>query len=317
MENWQAICSYAEKCGLLQTQTDELQQCFEQINSSPDVRIIFDQCLERSRSKQISETELLQLFQGYELPKVHLLLILSLYPVAENIYRERNWPMNMWQDIRTDVAIWVKHHQENHGTVGLQWRIFNWELGVFSGNTIQQGRLQCNTSHYFNEPFSVYKNSTDGEVRMTEHSPGVSWDCKLAPGDPVINIHIPASGAMDIEACKQSIRRMADFFDRFLPDYQYQAIFCETWFLDRQLQKLLPPHSNIVQFQKLGHLFDYSPESETIWRVFGEKGAREGVNAVPHKTSMQKSLAEFVNRGGQFHTGGLIILRDEISPEIF
>lgn len=317
MENWQTVCSYAEKCGLSSAQANELHSCFEQIRNDPRRREIFDQCLELSRLQRITEDKLTQSFKESELAKINLLLILSLYPSAEAIYREHNWPMAMWQNIRTDVSIWVKHHQENYGTVGLQWRILNWELAVFSGSVIQLGRLQCNTSCHFKESFSVYRNPVDGAVRLAEHAPGKTWVCELTKGDPIINMHIPASGTMDIDACKQSIRRMTDFFDQFLPDYKYRAIFCESWFLDRQLQKLLPAHSNIVQFQKLGHLFDYSSESETIWRVFGEKGVREGVNAVPHQTSMQKNLAGFVNRGGKFRTGGLIILLDEICSDRF
>lgn len=317
MENWQTICSYAEKCGLSFAQASELYGCFKQISNDPRRRENFDQCLELSRLKQITEETLTQNFPKSELAQIHLLLILSLYPTAEDVYRKNSWPITMWQDISTDVSIWVKHHQENYGTVGLQWRILNWELAVFSGSVIQLGRLQCNTSHYFKEAFSVYRNPVDDTVRLAEHAPEQDWVCELTHGDPVINMHIPASGTMDINACKQSIRRMADFFDQFLPDYKYRAIFCESWFLDQQLQELLPAHSNIVRFQKLGHLFDYSSESETIWRVFGEKGAHEGVNAVPHQTSMQKSLAGFVNRGGKFRTGGLIILPDEIRSDRF
>ncbi len=316
MESWQIIHSYGEKCGLSHEQIEELHDCFDRVEGNPHTRMIFERSLERSRNHQITPTELEEHFSPYELPRVYLLLILSLFPMAEALYRERHWPMSMWEEIRTDVAIWVAHQQENYGFVGLQWRIFSWEVGVFTGKTVQLGRLQCNTSYTFEEPFSVYRNPADGAVRLAEQSPGSSWTCELAPGDPVINLHIPASGGMDIDACRQSIRRMTEFFAHFLPDYNYRAFFCESWLLDRQLQDLLPPHSNIVRFQQLGHLFDHSPESETIWRVFGEKGVREGVNAVSHRTSMQKSLAEFVNRGGKFHSGGLIILRDEVDSAI-
>ena len=312
MENWQTIRSHGEKCGLSPEQIEELHSCFDRVNDDPQTRTVFDRSLERCRKQQITAAELEEYFPECEQARLHLLLILALYPSAEALYRDRHWPMSMWEEIRTDVSIWVEHHQENYGFVGLQWRIFNWELGVFTGKTVQLGRLQCNTSFAFDEPFSVYRNPVNGAVRMTAQPPGRPWVCELDPGDPVINLHIPASGAMDIDACRQSIRRMAEFFDRFLPDYKYRAFFCESWLLDRQLQELLPPNSNIVRFQQLGHLFEHSLESETIWRVFGEKGDREGINAVPHRTSMQKSLAEFVNRGGEFHTGGLIILRNDV-----
>jgi hypothetical protein len=134
--------------------------------------------------------------------------------------------------------------------------------------------------------------------------------CLLQPHDSAINIHIPASGRMDIAECIASIRRMADFFGS--RDKPFQAVVCYSWFLDQQLRQILPASSNIIKFQNLGHLFDFDEPSETIWRVFGERATKHGVNSVPHTTAMQKMLAEFANNGGVFKSGGMYILKDEI-----
>jgi len=82
--------------------------------------------------------------------------------------------------------------------------------------------------------------------RETVRLSATEWKQVLAPGDPVLEIHIPAGPPMDYAACAVSIRRAIKFFPRHFPDRPFVAFVCSSWILDAQFEALLPPTSNLV-----------------------------------------------------------------------
>ncbi|MBO4633056.1 MAG: DUF5596 domain-containing protein [Lentisphaeria bacterium] len=141
------------------------------------------------------------------------------------------------------------------------------------------------------------------------------WDPVLAPGDSVINIHIPESGPLKQTACRESLLRAREFFAEFLPEYHWKAFFCHSWLLDPQLPGILPPDSNILAFQQAMYLLPTGGEADTIFRCFGVKGARDGVGTVPLRTSLQHAFARFLKAGHRFHYGAAVLLRDDLDRE--
>ena len=141
------------------------------------------------------------------------------------------------------------------------------------------------------------------------------WEAVLTPGDPVINIHIPESGPLKTDVCRDSLFRAREFFSEFLPDYHWKAFFCDSWLLDPQLEGILDPSSNILAFQKNGYLIPFPGEADTIFRCFGVKGARDGVGTVPLRSSLQHAFAKFLKEGRRFHYGAAVLLRDDLDRE--
>ncbi len=312
MYAWSDFEQIGRKCDLTEPQMNELAPFYRTLNTEQ-----FDQWSALFEQGKLDAKVLAEVYNQPELRRLQLLLALSLYPEGRKKFAERGWPVTIFDNTVVDVAIWVKHHQDNFGYVGMEWRIAGWYRSMFLGQTVRFGRLQCNTQHNFHGEFSVYRHRTSGELKYPlATSPGNDWECVLKHDDPTINIHIPASGPMLVEDCKASIKEMLAFFRKYQPEVGIKAAVCYSWLLDRQLQQILKPTSNIIAFQQMGHLFDFSEGSgdhqETIWRIFGEKGKNEGVNAVPHLTDMQKRIAAFVNNGGIFSSGGIFILPEEI-----
>ena len=158
--------------------------------------------------------------------------------------------------------------------------------------------------------------STDGFVgRAPVRLLKADWEAVLNPGDPVIAVHIPESGPLKPASCRESLFRARDFFSEFLPDYHWKAFFCDSWLLDPQLAKILAPASNILTFQKNGYMIPFPGESDTIFRCFGVKGARDGVGTVPLRTSLQHAFAKFLKEGNRFHYGAAVLLRDDLDRE--
>jgi hypothetical protein len=139
------------------------------------------------------------------------------------------------------------------------------------------------------------------------------WEQIFGKGGHAVNIHIPASGPMTLEACEASFKRAIEFFQKHFPEYTFNVFICESWLLDPQFGKLLKPSSNILKLQHSGYLFPFKGESECIFRVFGEKAEEEGFEAVPHTTGMQKAFADFLRNGGIFRNGAIFWLKKDFT----
>ncbi len=132
------------------------------------------------------------------------------------------------------------------------------------------------------------------------------WELWLSENDTICNLHIPADGPLKAEDCRESMRRMYAFYQKHFRTAP-KAFVCESWLLDPIFASILPETSNILTFQHLGTLLPFHGKSEMATRVFGTKAENEGLDAVPHKTSMQKTFAEYARNGGKFRNGGFFI----------
>ena len=86
---------------------------------------------------------------------------------------------------------------------------------------------------------------------------------------------------------------------------------CHSWLLSPALHRILPPSSNILNFQSFfrlyGEDFSYRQAEE---RVFGEISDR--AESYPEHTSLQKSLKAFLLTGGRVGMGmGVIPFSEE------
>lgn len=139
------------------------------------------------------------------------------------------------------------------------------------------------------------------------------WDEVLAPEDPILDTHIPAGAAMTVEACADSFNRAMEFFPKYFPDKTFKGWACHSWFLDIQYEKILPETSNIIKFQREYYLFPSKASGkESYRRVFGENGMENGIKQAPRKTSMQKAVAEFIEKGGRLRAGGAFFLKEDM-----
>jgi len=136
------------------------------------------------------------------------------------------------------------------------------------------------------------------------------WLPALAPGDPVLEIHMPAGPPMAFDACGDSIRRALEFFPRYFPDRPFVGFACTSWLLDAQLDRLRPPTSNLVRFQKEMYLFPIGGASgEMPWQVKVRKDPKTGQAAA--MTTMQRAFYRHVEQGGRFYNGGCFLLKED------
>ncbi len=141
----------------------------------------------------------------------------------------------------------------------------------------------------------------------------LEWDEVLTKNDPVLDIHIPAGENMTMEKCADSINYSIKFFAKYFPDKDYKGWACSCWFLDNQLEKILPESSNIIKFQRELYLYPVKAGGEESYRrIFGERGIKDGIENIPRKSSMQKAVASFLEQGGKLRSGGGFFLKEDM-----
>lgn len=235
------------------------------------------------------------------------------------IYKKNNWPSKMFEEISHDLTLWVNIMKRDLGCLGLNPRLFDWVKGCVDGSIKQFGRLQANDVHNFTCKESFYQDKEGNFFRYPIDEEVKDKEKVLSFKDNTINLHIPAKGPLNYIDCIKSIKEMVEFVEKYNPNYDYKAIVCYSWILDKQFENILKEDSNILKFQKLGHVFPLPhifQTNEVVWRVFGKCNNDKNYASLPRNNSMQKAVAKFLEEGGEFKEGLLIILKEEL-PALF
>jgi hypothetical protein len=133
----------------------------------------------------------------------------------------------------------------------------------------------------------------------------------VRPGVNMLDIHIPKDGKMDLDACRDSMLGALRFFETYFPEKPVSVIHLCTWFLDPQLQRLLPPVSNIARFQREFYLLPVpgADDRMCLERVFGS--ADINIADAPEDSSLRRAIKQFMLGGGRMRESrGLILPRD-------
>lgn len=125
----------------------------------------------------------------------------------------------------------------------------------------------------------------------------------------VLDIHIPDknAGRLTIELCKDAFLRAFEFFPKHFPDFIYKGFMCNTWILEPKFQKILPPESNIVLFQKLFHLIPIIGGEENMLDSVFPGVPADQINTIKN-TSLQRLILDNKKHGIYFNNVGGYIL---------
>lgn len=133
------------------------------------------------------------------------------------------------------------------------------------------------------------------------------WERILKHGDTVLDLHIPRGDKLTVKECRESIQVAHQFFPEIFPDRPFKGLFCHTWLFTPQLQKILPPESNVVRFQREFYLYPYPGSPQFLWDfVFGEK--YPDATTAPRDTSLRRAVLDWMGEGNElFDLPGLML----------
>lgn len=209
---------------------------------------------------------------------LYVLVYLSGLPLVRRLNAARGIDQTVTRRTLMDLDLWIRAYRLRYGVFGFSE--IDWPVWHFTGRLFTLGRLQFQV---MNSPWDL---------------PG------LHKGDPVLGVHIPATGPLLDAACEESFRLAAEFFPRHFPDHPFVAFTCESWMMDPHLALYLPPDSNLIRFQRRFSLFP--PPESLAWqlyqRVLGWE-VRTVQDAPPPRTTLQRAVLEHVRRGGHWQGG--------------
>ena len=137
------------------------------------------------------------------------------------------------------------------------------------------------------------------------------WREVLAPGDPVLETHIPPGGRMTPEAVRDSYERALEFFPRYFPDRPFRAIACTSWILNPELETILWEDNNCALWQRESYLFPIaSGERSGLFHIFSRKDVDPAT--APRATRLERCVADHLADGGRFIVGGMFFLPEDI-----
>ncbi len=121
------------------------------------------------------------------------------------------------------------------------------------------------------------------------------WRRALAPGDPVIQTHIPEGAPLAPESVLDSLARAPAFFERYF--HRRAAAFqCESWLMSPSLAHILPD-SNIARFQRLFRSVPFTTRDKQVFeRVYGRALTRW--EDMPMDTALRRGVAQWYGTGG-------------------
>jgi len=143
--------------------------------------------------------------------------------------------------------------------------------------------------------------------------PRDAWTCVLKPGDPVLDMHIPAGGGMSPEVATASLQEAYSFFNTFFPEPRVQAVASASWMFSNQLEACLPPTANLVQLLRKLYLLPHaSSPNAGLWFVFLQDGGFNPDTA-PRDTSLQRAILDTLAQTQEpWHVNGMFILCDDL-----
>lgn len=190
-------------------------------------------------------------------------------------YQQKNISDQVFDDTFYDITIWCEECFRRNGFYGIEEA--KWIANSVCMRLFRLGRLQF-------EPV-ILKEALEGNT------------VALLEGSSVLNVHIPAGGKMDYDACMKSFQEAEEFFGD-----TYNAYMCDSWLLSSVLKDFLPEESNIIKFQNLFEVIkvyhDY-PQGEG--RIFLD--VREDKENYPEDSTLQRKAKEYVLSGKDLGIG--------------
>lgn len=133
-----------------------------------------------------------------------------------------------------------------------------------------------------------------------------------AGGHREVELHIPSDADMSVPGMAQSVKDFLDFERKYMPGWENVSITTFTWMVMPELEELLPPKSNILNFKSMFEIesVDYEQNWYMGWIFPGYSKVDE---ELPEKTTLHRKLKEHLLSGKKFGIAKGRLLLDKVN----
>lgn len=224
--------------------------------------------------------------------RTDLLIFILLAPHLKELYEENGYTEKMYHDTMMDLYAKMTEEYEVSKIWGTS--VASWFSGFYNLDRFGFGRLQFELIEFGWDSFDDGKGHT------------------LTSTSNIVNVHIPALGKLDHDACLEAYKLAADFYsDRF--DTDYVPFLCSSWLLDKPVNERLPETSNIRIFMNDFNVFRWGEEKPSFWNYFPVFKTRyvEDYAKLPTDTSVMRTYREWAMMGGTVGDGSGVLFVDK------
>ncbi len=239
-------------------------------------------------------------------------VLLDALPAIRGYHEKLDIPDDVSWHSLADFGLQLARYRRLRGRGGLASS--DWLTLHFRGLLYRLGRLQF-------QRLAGLPPSPTGELLAR-----AAAEAARASGQPgtgsALAVHITADQPLTPRACDESFAAAARFFGRYYPSEEYRWGVCDSWLLDDQLARYLPPDSNILRFQRRFEVPDATAATEadlTVLKYVFDRPAkplRDGdLDALPQATTLQRAVVGHLRDGGHWWSrAGWCRLEPEASP---
>jgi len=137
------------------------------------------------------------------------------------------------------------------------------------------------------------------------------WEHIVTKGTGMLSMHIPLGEPMPLKQCIESIRRAYEFFSKIYPDRPFVGVDCYSWIFGNQLEDILEPDSNLVQFIRAGYLYPI-PGVRTEGYFFIFYKTEGDIKDYPVETDFQRKIFDWITAGKPWRGSGWFVLKEDI-----
>lgn len=205
---------------------------------------------------------------------------------AKPYYIDKGIDLSIYYDTMQDIVIWCENNN-NKGLKNVNWISNHVKCELFKIGRLQYQLYKCKnkTLDYSYMPFDY--------------------------GDDLIYVHIPQGEKLEFADCVESLKKANEFFAKYIPAYNYDFYFCESWLLYEENYAFMKPSCNILQFQSLFDIvYSEAHDEQAIERIFGKRQLIK--LKYPENTSLQKSAKKYMLDGNKLGIGVGIISKYDI-----
>jgi hypothetical protein len=233
-----------------------------------------------------------------------------------------------------DLALWAKQFRKQTGALGITPEILDWSQRYLRGGLVRLGSIQFDLIGF---PGNVraYRNDASRELAVVSLEDGREldprrgvplgpardfsngWSLALQPGDPILDMHIPADADLDSLAITHSVDQAFEHFAERFPASRPVGTCGEAWLFDPGLEGLMRNTGVAFILQVTTRYPSAIPEERTIHRLFGPDVSRADLAGLPREamSSLQRALADLLSRpGAALRAKGAFILKEELAP---
>ena len=150
-----------------------------------------------------------------------------------------------------------------------------------------------------------------GAVQRSPRSLSLNeWELVLQEGDILMGFHIPGGPGYDPQHLRDDSLKCSAFYSKWFPEIDVKGFGSESWLYDPHLAMVLEGRGNIPAMQRQMYIY---PIASGDGQFFGELfGKKMPLANAPRASRLQRSAAEYMEKGGRFTPCSMFILTDDL-----